>query len=298
MNKKFSIIIPTYKRKDSLLRLLESLLIENKSLYEVIVVEQVINNGRAFKLFAKKNNIDLTYIFLEQASTPHAKNVGAKSAKGKYFIFFDDDVTVEKGILQAYQKAFEKDKRDALGGRVITPGQEIHPDSNNVGRISYWGKFSDDFSSEIRQEIDTLIGCNAAWKRSVFEEVGGFDEQITMNGIREESDLCLRAKSLGYKIYFEPLAVTQHLREETGGGRKSEGRLSWYYNYLSNETYFFLKYRPTWVVLIILLTRWEWILRCMFGFGREVSFRSISTPFSGIGYGFRKYRRWKNAHRS
>lgn len=288
-----SIIIPTYKRKNSLLRLLQSLGGEITHECEVIVVEQLINSGNVFKPFAKRLGIQFHYIFLKNPSTPHAKNIGVAKAKGDYLIFFDDDVIVKKGIIDGYKKAFLTNHADVVAGRVLTPGHPLAIDSLNVGKISYWGKFSDDFSSTIKQEVDTVIGCNAGWKKSVFEEVGGFDEQITMNGIREESDLSLRAKKMGYHILFEPSAVVTHLREESGGGRKTEGRLWWYYNFLSNETYFFLKYRPNWVVFIILLTRWEWIVRCMFGFGREVSFRSIVTPFAGILYGIKKYRRWK-----
>lgn len=293
MTYQFSIIIPTYKRKKSLMRLLQSLLPELTMQVEVIVVEQVINNGTTLKSFAKKHNINLHYIFLPEASTPHAKNVGAGVAKGKYLIFFDDDVVVEKGILAGYKKAFLKDDNDVVAGKVLTPGHPVNPKSKNIGKISYFGKFSDDYTSDIKQEVDTVIGCNAGWKREVFEKVGGFDEQITMNGIREESDLSLRAKALGFKIFFEPKAAVTHLREATGGGRKSEGRLKWYYNFLSNDTYFFLKYRPKWVVGIILLTRWEWFVRCMFGFGREVSMRSIRTPFAGVWYGIQKYKKWK-----
>lgn len=292
MTFQFSIIIPTYKREKSLLRLLKSLVPELTSQTEVIIVEQVINNGKKFKSFAKKHNVNLQYIFLPEASTPYAKNIGAKIAGGKYFIFFDDDVIVEKGILVGYKKAFLKDNNDIVAGKVLTPGHSVNPQSRNIGKISYFGKFSDDYTSDIKQEVDTVIGCNSGWKKEVFEKVGGFDQLITMNGIREESDLSLRAKNLGCKIYFEPQAVVTHLREETGGGRKSEGRLWWYYNFISNDTYFFLKYRPKWVVCIILLTRWEWFLRCMFGFGREVSIRSVLTPFAGVWYGIQKYRKW------
>ncbi|HEX8965694.1 MAG TPA: glycosyltransferase, partial [Patescibacteria group bacterium] len=293
----FSIIIPTYKRKASLIRLLESLVSEMKLQYEIIIVEQVITNKKEFYQFAKEHNLNINYIFLHEASTPHAKNIGAVSAKGKYLIFFDDDVVVEKGVFDGYEKAFIKDRNHIVAGRVLTPGHPINPKSKNVGKISYFGKFSDDYTSDFKQQVDTVIGCNAGWEKEVFENVGGFDEQITMNGIREESDLSLRAKDMGYKIFFEPNATVIHLREETGGGRKSEGRLSWYYNFISNDTYFFLKYRPKWVVFIILLTRWEWFLRCMFGFGREVSIKSIATPLLGILYGFRKYNSWKRLQR-
>ena len=96
-------------------------------------------------------------------------------------------------------------------------------------------------------------------------------------------------KSAGNKIIYEPTAVVEHHRAATGGARKSEGRLQWYFDFFSNETYFYLKHRPHILLPIFWLTKIEWAGRCMFGFGREVSVRSLSTPFAGMVDGVRKY---------
>lgn len=286
-----SIVVPTYKRKDSMIRLLKSLVPQTRAHVEIIIVEQVIDNGRDFENFVKKHALNFHYYFLPDASTSHAKNVGVRHAKGKYIIFLDDDVVIEKDFLSVYQTDFTKNQYPIIAGKVLTKGHLANPESKNVGKISYWGNFSDDFGSDIPQEVDTMIGCNAGWRKDIFEKLGGFDEQFTGNAMREESDISLRAKKAGYHIMYEPHAIIHHLREERGGARKTEGRLQWYFNFLSNETYFFLKHRPIFMVPIILLTRWEWIVRCMFGFGREVSLRSMVTPFAGIRDGFRKYRK-------
>lgn len=285
-----TIIIPTYKRKKSLLRLLASLRPEMKQTYEVIVVEQGENNGEEF-IKLVNNSYPFHYFFLPEPSTSMAKNIGVSKARGAYIIFFDDDVIVEKGIFEAVLNDFEINKYDILAGKVLTKGHPIDPDSRNVGKISFLGRFSDDFGSDIPQEVDTVIGCNAAWRKDVFTALGGFDEQFSGNAMREESDLCLRAKKGGYHIMFEPNAVVQHLRETSGGARKTEGRLQWYFHFFSNETYFFLKHRPQWVVPVILLTRAQWAIRCMFGFGREVSIRSFLTPFRGVLDGWGKYKK-------
>jgi len=293
-----SVIIPTFKRKDSLLRLLKSLVPEMTDKYEIVVCEQFINNGSSFKSFAKKHNILLQYIFLKRTiGTSAAKNTAVKKSNGKYIIFFDDDVAIKRNCIKNLIRNFKDKKIGAVGGRVITIDQAIEENYKNVGKITFFGKFTDGFSSKIRQNIDTVIGCNCAWRKDVFEKIGGFDEKFT-GAIREDSDISLRTLKEEYKILFEPDALVLHLREPTGGGRKTEGRLEWYYNFLSNETYFFLKHRPKIIVPIILATRWEWIARCMFGFGREVSIRSFITPFAGIVNGIEKYRRYSNEHRN
>lgn len=286
-----SIIIPTYKRPRSVVRLLSSIIKELSDNDELIICEQGPSNVEAYSNYLSDKRV--RYFHLKNIGTSNAKNFGASRAKGKYLIFFDDDVVLKKNVIPNLVKNFNDSSIGAVGGRVLTPGQKNKPFDRSVGRISFFGHFSDAFSSEIKKEIDTVIGCNCAWDRDTFNNIGGFDIQFT-GAIREDSDLSLRTKYYGKKVIFEPKAVVVHMRYPTGGGRKSEGRLNWYYNFLSNETYFFLKHRPAITVPIILLLRAEWICRCMFGFGREVSLNSILTPWSGIANGINKYLRLKD----
>ncbi len=296
MNIKFSIIIPTYKREKHLMNLLDSLEGRIGKETEVIVVEQVENHEKELRTKAKELRLQFIYIFLDKPSTPHAKNVGVAHAKGEYITFFDDDVLV-KTSPALYSNCFKDKKVAAVNGRSVAIGQEEEPRKKDTGRITFFGTFTDGYSSKIPQEIETLIGCNMCWRKDVFQKIGGFDEQFTGNALREEADLSLRARQKRYKILFDPHVEVLHVRAESGGTRKTEGRIQWYFDFFSNEAYFFLKYKPMWVVAVILLTRWEWILRCMFGFGREVSLRSFVTPFAGVFDGYKKYRRWKHENR-
>lgn len=280
MRQTVSIVIPTYHRKYSLLRLLKSLPKEN----EIIVVEQEENNGSAYKGKVSK------YICLPKRSTPRAMNIGVKKAKGDFILFLDDDVTVHKNLIKYHLINFSDPKVAATVGRVLTEGQQVEPLRTDTGHIGWLGTFADGFSSNIKQEVDTVIGANTCWRKDVYRKLGGMDERFTGNALRLESDLSLRAKKSGYKIIFEPKAVADHHREPTGGARKSEGRLQWYFDFFSNETYFFLKHLPQPLLPLFWLTKTEWILRCMFGFGREISLRSFVTPFAGFMDGVRKYR--------
>jgi GT2 family glycosyltransferase len=284
-----SIIIPTYHRKKSLLRLLQSLKNQIGKNSEVIVVEQGDNNGGVFKKIAKEYSIPLTCFFQELISTSKAKNKGATLSRGKYLIFYDDDVTLQDNAMKNIIKNFSDKTVGGVAGRVSDLNKKTESKRTDVGKISIFGFFSDGFSSKIRQDVDTVIGCNAAWRRNVFEKVGGFDEQFTGNAMREESDLSLRVKKLGYRIVFDPSAAVIHMREPHGGARKADDRFYWYFHFFSNETYFYLKHRPIFLFPVFLLTRISYILRCMFGFGREVSVRSILTPWKGIWNGIEKY---------
>ncbi len=282
-----SIVIPTYKRESSLGRLLINLSGITYKNFEVIVVEQGESHIVYFKKLVKR--FSFKYFLLKNISTPKAMNLGVEKAKGDYILFFDDDVTVTPRIIDFHVGNFVNPNVAATVGRVLTDGQKVESGKWNVGRITWLGFFTDGFSSTVRQHVDTVIACNTCWRKDVYQKIGGMDERFSGNALRLESDLSLRAKKAGYDLIFEPRAVVNHHRARIGGARKSEGRIQWYKDFFSNETYFFLKHFSNILLPFFIFTKIDWALKCMFGFGREVSWRSIITPFVGIIEGTKKY---------
>lgn len=289
MQNSISIVIPTYHRKKSLLALLTNLAKTVKFKGDVLVIEQCDNNEKEIQIFAKKLGLRFTYIYLDKASMAHATNVGVEHAKSDLVLLLDDDVLGSADFVEHHANNFSDTRIAATVGRCITEGQMIQPGFTRTGRINWFGTVTDGFSSTIRQEVDTVIGCNMCWRRGVYLELGGMDEKFTGNALRLDSDLSLRAKKIGYKIVFDPHAEIQHMRDPAGGARKTEGRIRWYFDFFGNETYFFLKHFSPLLLPLFLLTKWQWAIRCMFGFGREVSMRSLATPMSGIISGLQKY---------
>lgn len=290
MSPHVSIIIPTFRRKGSLLQLLESLSnhVDWKGT-ELIIAEQGDNNGVVFTAYARSHSIPLQYRFLLGRSVTHTLNEAVRLAKGTYALLLDDELTVSRNLIQSHVKNFSRTNVGATVGRIITDGQTVESGNVHTGRVDWLGRVSGGYSSSVRQEVDSAIAINMCWRKDLLKKIGGFDEKYTGNAMRFETDASMRAKKLGYKILFEPKAKVVHHRTQTGGTRKSEGRMQWYFDFFSNETYFFLKHRPKVLLPIFWLTKTEWVLRCMFGFGREVSLRSLVTPFAGFADGVRKY---------
>jgi len=285
-----SVIIPTYNRDEPLRKTLKSLLTQDYPNFEIIVVDQSDKEFPEKEKFLKKHKKKISYFRLAPPSLPAARNFGLKKAKGEIIVFCDDDVKIKKGWILGHVKNYSDCRLGAVAGRVITKGQKIEPNFRGVGKISWWGKIAGGYSSKTPQEIGNLIGCNMSFRKQVLESIGGFDEKFVGNALREETDAALRIKKLGWKIAFSPKAELIHLRAEAGGCRKGENRLGWYRDFFHNETYFCLKH-IFWVWWpLFWLTRWQWFLRCMFGFGREVSWRSLTTPFVGIAAGIRDFR--------
>jgi len=81
-----------------------------------------------------------------------------------------------------------------------------------------------------------------AMKVRILNQEINYDENYGGIGYREESDLQMQIRKLGYKIIFEPRFYTYHLAIESGGDRYSdlENRIFWKW---INHTYFMNKWR-------------------------------------------------------
>ncbi len=290
-----SVIIPTYNRGEPLCWTIESLFKQTEKNFEIIIVDQSNKKFPEKEEFLRKNRRKIRYFSGLSPNAPRARNFGAKKAKGEILLFLDDDVKCRPDLITHHFKNYQDKKVGAVVGRIVTVGQKEEPNRKDVGRITPWGNHTDGYSSKIKQEIYDAITCNASWRKDVFEKIGGFDENLIL--IREDSDLAIRTRKAGFKIIFEPKAEIFHLRAESGGFRKTEGRLRWYFGFFMSEAYFSLKHIPCYWWGIFWLARWQYFLRCMFGFGREVSLKSIKTPWLGIYQGWLAYRRWRNENR-
>ncbi len=292
-----SVVVPTYNRGKPLCDTLKSLFGQNYRHYEIIVVDQSTKKFPKKEEFLKRSKNKFSLISLKQANLPHARNIGITKAKGEIVLFCDDDVLTKKNLISSHVANFSDPSVGAVVGRVVTLGQKVKPNFTDIGKIFPWGAIAGGYSSKIRQELNNIIGCNISMREKILKKLGGFDENFIGNALREDTDLALRLKKQGWRIIFDPNAELTHLRASTGGCRKNEGRIKWYHDFFHNETYFFLKHLKSYWFLVFWLVRWQYFFRCMFGFGREVSLRSLKTPRLGIYHGFQTYWRWKNEHR-
>jgi len=94
MSKKpfFSVIIPTYNRKDFLPIAVESVLEQTFSDYELIVVDDGSTDGTAEWLRLSLNRAGaIKYIYQAHQGVSSARNCGIKNAKGEFIAFLDSD---------------------------------------------------------------------------------------------------------------------------------------------------------------------------------------------------------------
>ena len=224
---KVSVVIPTYNRPGLALNLARQIR-KHAAGAEIIIVDQSEKKEDPQKI----RESSLKYILNSRVNTSIAKNIGFKETTGDIVLFFDDDVEITPTTIKAHLE--EYGDRGVLGvaGRVINDGEPI-PSKTNIetGRTNkYLTAFTGNFWGTSEQTVQFPYGCNMSFRRTIFEEFGGFDQKILPPGF-EEYDLGLRITRLG-KMVFSPEALVFHHKAPSGGTRINKD--IWFRNYYWN----------------------------------------------------------------
>lgn len=209
---KVSVIIPTYNRKQTLLKTLDSVLAQTypRDLYEVIVVDDGSIDGTEEALEPLLSRI--LYFKQENKGPATARNLGITHARGEIVAFTDDDCVVPLNWIEALVYGFRR-YPDVVGVGGYMEADEETLATNVYARYeSYvthrvFGLGDKDIYGE---HVPIATNC-AAYKKEILEELGGFDESFR-NAAGEDADLNLRIASCGYKTLFVPIKVI-HIQE-------------------------------------------------------------------------------------
>ncbi len=96
--------------------------------------------------------------------------------------------------------------------RIDKVGHLIYPDGQNRGRgtgATDYGQF------DCQEEILWPDGCAAMYRKSMLDQIGGFDEDFFAYG--DDAELGLRARIAGWRCLYTPDAVVRHHRGSTMG---------------------------------------------------------------------------------
>lgn len=199
---KISVISPVYENPEHLKRFLDSFAIAMRMLgssCELIIVDDAssrdIKNVMKDYSFAK-------YIRLSVNSGPaKARNAGARTADGGYLVFFDSDVILKENTLKLFENHFRKGEEIVVG--------EYDSEPANKG-------FFPEFKSLIIKAwtpkacyVSVFALRAAGIKKSIFDEIGGFNENIKTASV-EDYEFGDRLCKKGYKILYNPDILVRH----------------------------------------------------------------------------------------
>lgn len=225
---KVSVIIVHYQVKDLLRNCILSIQKYFQGFdYEVIVVDNNSPNSDWKVLideFDKVNFIELK----ENLGFSKANNIGVNSAKGEYvYILNPDTEIVGDYFREILDFADKQEKFGALGLRMHDAEGRFLPESkrsvpalvNSFEKL--FTKLNNDSKTYYRNdvaeteiaEVEVMTGANLLMKKSVYQEVGGFDERYFMYG--EDIDLCYTIFLKGYKNYYYGKYSILHYKGES-----------------------------------------------------------------------------------
>ena len=216
-----SFILCTYNRERYIYNVLQSIAAGGFGDYEIVLVNNNSTDGTESECqrFAKDHpEVAMRYCVEKQQGLSYARNRGIMESQGEVLVYVDDDAVVNREYLQTYADFFNRNKEAVAAGGPITPrydGCEEPSWMSHYTRQLVTGELN--LGTREREFPKGAFpgGGNAAYRKSVFDEVGLFNVELGRKGNSligaEEKDLFDKMTSRGMKFYYLPNAILYHL---------------------------------------------------------------------------------------
>jgi len=164
-------------------------------------------------------------------------NLGAAAGTSRHVLFLNPDARIDLESIQVLARAASGDDNGASAPRIVSSSGELEYSQRRFPKVvstyaqglylhrlfrhAAWTDevVRDDAFYARPQSPDWVSGACLLVERSVFEQVGGWDERFFMYS--EDTDLCRRIRAAGYDIRFDPSATAAHI----GGQSSPRARL-------------------------------------------------------------------------
>jgi GT2 family glycosyltransferase len=230
MNSGLTVIVVTLNRPECVRRCLACLREQEVTPRQIIVVDASSNDltGRVVEAYS-----EVLYLRNERGCghMTHGRNLGLLHAIGTVIAYIDDDAYVHPGWSEAVLAPYADPSVGGVGGRALRgQADEAQEGIESIGKLTGWGQILGNFAAEPDSiiDVDHLIGCNMSWRAEVLARLGGLRDDYPGTEIREETDLAIRVKSLGYRIVFQPRAVVTHVGAPQAKGKRFDIRYTYF----------------------------------------------------------------------
>ena len=168
-----------------------------------------------------------------------ANNQAFALASGRYIILLNPDAYIRPASIENCLAFMERTPKCGLaGGKIISPEGQLEPSARRFPSAlsklltlsGLSGKFPHSpllnrhefggFAHDHPLEVDWVPGTFTIIRKEMIDAIGAFDERFYI--YYEETDLCLRAKKAGWKVYFIHDAEVMHIGGACSKTRKDK----------------------------------------------------------------------------
>lgn len=211
-----TVVVPTYSRPAGLARLLVALRgqVDAPGRWNVVVVNNSpSSDAQAVCGLPAFASLDLRVVDETTAGAGAARNRGIEESDGRVVAFLDDDVVPDERWLGTIVRRVTDDVAGAGGPVVLDPTVAI-PRWIGDGLRSYLAAHDlGDRQPRPLRDSEFVLSANAAFRREVLIEVGGFDTRLGPRPggalFNDDVDLVARVRAAG-EVWWEPGACVVH----------------------------------------------------------------------------------------
>ena len=231
-----SVLIPNKDQKESLKKCLDSVFEKTTySNYEIIIIENNSTESETFAYYRelqKRSNVKVI-TWKEGFNYSAINNFGEKEASGDYLLFLNNDVEViNPRWMEEMLGNCQRSEVGITGAKLYYPDDTIQHAGTIIGiggiaghaflnmprsRTGYLHKAS------IQMDLSAVTAACMMMKRSVFEQLGGFEEKLTV--AFNDVDLCLRTVQAGYLVVYNPKVELYHYESKSRGSEDNEEKV-------------------------------------------------------------------------
>ncbi len=202
----FSVIVPVYNKQRFVQRTIGSILSQTFTDFELIIIDDG-STDKSEKKILEFSDLRITYYKTDNRGVSSARNFGIEKAKSEFISFLDADDYWYPDFLSEMKSMTE----DHPQHKIFASAIEIEKNSKikpaeysmlrhaNVMPVNY-------FSGSMKESVITTQA--SVFHRSVFEEVGKFDETLYSG---EDTDLWIRI-GIKYPILFNWKVLARYIR--------------------------------------------------------------------------------------
>jgi glycosyltransferase involved in cell wall biosynthesis len=209
----FTVIVPTFNRRDEVIELLDSLNRQsiNNDLFEIIIVDDgsIDDTESIVTDIITDSQLNIRFLKQDHKGPGEARNLGMSNAQGEYFVFIDSDCIADENWLEAYRLELNNTKPAGFGGP-----DKVLPEFSPVQKAIDYSMTSFITTGGIRGHSKKKISkyyprsFNMGVRADIVEKIGG------MNQLRHGQDIEFshRIISTGEPVIKVADAVVYHKR--------------------------------------------------------------------------------------